>query len=123
MILRCCFWFVMFSQAYALKCRHKCKFYFTYLVTIAKCGGFIHAPINNTRFSCRVFLSMATSSLKADNCAALSVPGSILNILMATSPCHWPLENNEICQPLYYMTRYTSQPLYCVIQYKIQLSV
>ena len=32
----------------------------TYLVTIAKCGGFIHAPINKTRFSCRVFLNIAT---------------------------------------------------------------
>ena len=29
---------------------------------MAKCGGFIHAPINNTRFSCLVFLSIATCS-------------------------------------------------------------
>ena len=66
----------------------------THLVITARWGCFMQAPMKRTRFSCRVFRSIATSSLNACSCAWWSRLGSMFNILMATSPCQLPLSSN-----------------------------
>ena len=83
------------TSSYCIKTTPKRTFVkvcYTYLVTIARCGGFIHAPMKRTRFSWRVLRNMATSSLKTCSWSWLSVSGSMFSILMATSPCQFPLK-------------------------------
>ncbi len=59
------------------------------LVTIANLGGFMQAPMNNIKFSCLVFRSVATSFLKASKVVSSSVD-SISKNLIAISPCQLP---------------------------------
>ena len=51
-------------------------------------------PMNKTTFSCRVFVKVATSDLKASRAASSSM-FFISMIRIATSPCHLPLKTIE----------------------------
>lgn len=63
-----------------------------YLVTIARFGAVKLAPINSAKFSCLVFFNMDTSSVNFAICSG--VASGSKNLLMATSPCQYPLKTS-----------------------------